>query len=51
VKKLAELKPRAALTGHGIPLYDEELEEGLAALARDFDRVAIPDYGKFVGRQ
>jgi glyoxylase-like metal-dependent hydrolase (beta-lactamase superfamily II) len=51
VKRLAELKPKAALTGHGIPLYDEELAEGLAALTRDFERVAIPDYGKFVGKQ
>jgi glyoxylase-like metal-dependent hydrolase (beta-lactamase superfamily II) len=51
VKKLAALKPDAALTGHGIPLYDEDLAEGLSALDRDFDRVAIPDYGKFVGTQ
>jgi glyoxylase-like metal-dependent hydrolase (beta-lactamase superfamily II) len=51
VKRLAALKPQAALTGHGIPLYDEELANGLSALVQDFERVAVPDYGKFVGTQ
>ncbi|MFC2949034.1 MBL fold metallo-hydrolase [Virgibacillus sediminis] len=48
VKKLAELKPLHAATGHGKPMTGEELEKGLAELARTFKEKAVPDHGKYV---
>jgi hypothetical protein len=48
VKILNELKPEAAITGHGWPLVGEELTEGLEKLADDFDRIAVPEKGKYV---
>lgn len=48
VKRLEALKPTAAVTGHGRPMSGPELERGLAALVRDFDRLAIPEQGKYV---
>lgn len=48
VKKLAALMPSVAITGHGKPVYGEELTSGLSLLARDFDRLAIPEKGRFV---
>ncbi len=48
VRKLAEVKPAAAITGHGLPLSGEMLSIGLDKLVRDFDRVAVPDYGRYV---
>jgi glyoxylase-like metal-dependent hydrolase (beta-lactamase superfamily II) len=50
VKKLAALGPAAAVTGHGLPMSGEELESGLQTLAAEFDRIAIPDYGKYVDK-
>ena len=49
VEALAALDPVLAATGHGIPLTGEPLRSGLEALARDFDRVAVPAYGRYVG--
>lgn len=51
VKRLAALKPRVAMTGHGLALADEELTPGLEHLAQHFDEVARPDYGKSVGNR
>ncbi|MED4600646.1 MBL fold metallo-hydrolase [Paenibacillus validus] len=48
VKRLEALKPLFAVTGHGIPMFGEELEQGLARLARDFDKLAIPEHGRYV---
>ncbi|MDB4866190.1 MAG: fold metallo-hydrolase [Cohnella sp.] len=48
VQKLEALKPAVAVTGHGVPISGEELQRGLAALARDFDQLAIPDHGRYV---
>lgn len=48
VKHLAALQPTAAITGHGRPMAGEELTRGLANLVADFDRIAVPDYGRFV---
>lgn len=45
---LEELKPTIAITGHGYPIKGKELSEGLAKLAREFDSLARPDYGKYV---
>ncbi|MFD2922454.1 MBL fold metallo-hydrolase [Halobacillus naozhouensis] len=49
VKKLESLKPNIAITGHGFPMAGEELTENLGKLTRDFDRIAIPEHGRFVG--
>ncbi|MCH6264140.1 MBL fold metallo-hydrolase [Neobacillus citreus] len=48
VKKLAELNPSTAITGHGAPLAGEALTSGLERLVNNFDSLAIPDYGKYV---
>jgi len=48
VKKLEALKPELAITGHGAPMFGDELTNGLTALAGDFDRIAIPEYGRYV---
>jgi glyoxylase-like metal-dependent hydrolase (beta-lactamase superfamily II) len=48
VEKLAALHPRVAVTGHGLPMEGEELEQGLTKLINEFETIAIPDYGKFV---
>lgn len=48
VEHLASLHPEVAITGHGKPVEGKWLAEHLALLARDFDRIAIPDYGKYV---
>ncbi|USG66396.1 MBL fold metallo-hydrolase [Brevibacillus ruminantium] len=48
VAKLEALHPSRAVTGHGLPVAGEELSAGLARLVRDFDSIAIPDYGRFV---
>lgn len=50
VIKLAELKPSVAVTGHGLPMSGELLENSLAILARDFDHIAVPDYGRYVNK-
>lgn len=48
VKKLEALQPAVAVTGHGLPMAGEELSANLKKLVREFDRIAIPDYGKYV---
>lgn len=48
VKRLLELKPEVAATGHGAPMAGDELIQGLQRLARDFDKIAIPTSGKYV---
>lgn len=51
VRKVAALHPSVAVTGHGVPVGGVELTEGLERLVRDFEKVAIPDYGKYVNRE
>ncbi|WP_062106276.1 MBL fold metallo-hydrolase [Bacillus niameyensis] len=48
VKKLATLKPSIAVTGHGLPMEGDILTNSLEKLVNEFDKIAIPDYGKFV---
>ncbi|MDN3016993.1 MBL fold metallo-hydrolase [Paenibacillus sp. BSR1-1] len=48
VKKLEVLKPSVAVTGHGLPVTGDVLEDGLNRLVDEFDQIAIPDYGKYV---
>ncbi|GAA0503090.1 MBL fold metallo-hydrolase [Salinibacillus aidingensis] len=51
VRKLEELKPNVAVTGHGIPMSGEELSSQLKYLVEHFDRIAVPDYGRYVDGQ
>ncbi|MGE5406051.1 MAG: MBL fold metallo-hydrolase [Candidatus Saccharibacteria bacterium] len=48
VKLLASLRPSVVATGHGIPMHGERLHSELEILARDFDRVAMPEAGRYV---
>lgn len=50
VTKLQALNPSVAITGHGQPVTGETLSKGLASLVRNFDEVAVPDYGKYVDK-
>ena len=49
VKALAALEPERAITGHGRPLEGAGLRDALHALARDFEEVAVPKRGRYVG--
>lgn len=48
VERLAALEPEIAVTGHGRAMQGAEMRTALHALARDFDRIAVPDHGKYV---
>lgn len=48
VKKLAELLPDTAITGHGKPLQGSQLKEALTTLIKRFDEIAKPKNGRFV---
>jgi len=48
VKSLAALNPMVAATGHGYPMYGEELQSSLEYLSTHFKEEAVPDYGRYV---
>lgn len=48
VRRLAGLHPAAVVPGHGLPMRGDELSRQLAELADDFDRLAVPDQGRYV---
>ncbi len=48
VKNLSLLHPALLVPGHGTAIENEALEEGLKTLVEEFDRIAIPDHGKYV---
>jgi glyoxylase-like metal-dependent hydrolase (beta-lactamase superfamily II) len=50
VEMLASLEPATAVTGHGLPMSGADLSRGLWRLARNWERGAMPDYGRYVGR-
>jgi glyoxylase-like metal-dependent hydrolase (beta-lactamase superfamily II) len=50
VEALAALEPLRVATGHGPPLEGEEMLRDLKRLARDFDRLAVPRRGRYVGK-
>ena len=50
VKKLEALRPSVAITGHGLPMAGELLAESLKMLVNEFDRIAMPDYGRYVNK-
>jgi len=47
VRRLWELRPRVAATGHGVPMGGVRLHEGLSELARMFDVLARPAKGRY----
>lgn len=49
VEQLAALEPLRVATGHGPPLEGGKMLQGLTLLARDFDRLAVPRGGRYVG--
>lgn len=48
VEQLNALTPEVAATGHGQPMRGEALQKELDILAKNFDRVAVPDQGRYV---
>lgn len=48
VMKLRDLHPSVAVTGHGLPMSGELLAESLDKLVREFDEIAVPDFGRYV---
>jgi glyoxylase-like metal-dependent hydrolase (beta-lactamase superfamily II) len=48
VRNLELLQPETVLPGHGQPMAGEALKAGLKTLVDEFDRIAIPDHGKYV---
>lgn len=48
VRALAELQPEIAVTGHGPAMRGAEMRAALQVLARDFDRIAVPEHGRYV---
>jgi glyoxylase-like metal-dependent hydrolase (beta-lactamase superfamily II) len=48
VRKLALLEPEWAVTGHGPPMSGSEMRGALKLLAADFDRIAMPEEGRYV---
>jgi glyoxylase-like metal-dependent hydrolase (beta-lactamase superfamily II) len=48
VKNLEALQPELVVPGHGQFMEGEELRKGLKNLVENFEKLAIPDYGKYV---
>lgn len=51
VIKLEKLKPLVTVTGHGIPMSGELLSTSLKTLVKEFDKIAVPHYGKYVDKK
>ena len=50
VEQLAALEPERVLTGHGPRLSGPQMRRDLNRLAREFERIAVPAHGRYVGR-
>lgn len=50
VRILAGLRPATLATGHGVPLHGPAMRADLVALAREFERIAVPREGRYVRR-
>jgi glyoxylase-like metal-dependent hydrolase (beta-lactamase superfamily II) len=48
VRQLAALEPQRVVTGHGPAMQGPQTREALHVLARDFDRIAVPERGRYV---
>ena len=49
VRRLAALRPELVITGHGRAMEGQAMRDALETLARDFDSVAVPEDGYYVG--
>jgi glyoxylase-like metal-dependent hydrolase (beta-lactamase superfamily II) len=49
VERLAALEPETLVTGHGPALGGPLMREALHTLAREFDQIAVPEQGRYVG--
>jgi glyoxylase-like metal-dependent hydrolase (beta-lactamase superfamily II) len=48
VLKLAALDPEIVATGHGVPMFGQEMRNALHTLSRRFDSLAQPTTGRYV---
>ena len=48
VKVLASLEPEIVATGHGKPMAGATMRAGLHELAKNFQKVAMPTYGRYL---
>jgi glyoxylase-like metal-dependent hydrolase (beta-lactamase superfamily II) len=48
VERLAALAPELVVCGHGRAMQGPAMREALNELARNFDRVAVPEHGRYV---
>ena len=48
VETLAGLEPEIVVTGHGRAMRGDAMRSALHTLAWDFDRIAVPDHGRYV---
>ena len=48
VRRLAALSPELVITGHGHAMHGPVMRHALELLARDFDRIAVPEHGRYV---
>ncbi|MEJ7758360.1 MAG: MBL fold metallo-hydrolase [Gemmatimonadaceae bacterium] len=48
VEMLAALQPEVVITGHGRAMKGQLMRDALNTLAGDFDRIAIPDKGRYI---
>lgn len=51
IKYIKELKTQLAIPSHGLPMGGDELARHLDMLIDDFNRIAVPDQGRFVDKQ
>jgi len=49
VQQLAQLEPELVVTGHGPAMRGPAMRDALHTLANDFDRIAVPEQGRYVG--
>ncbi len=48
VQRLSALAPELVVTGHGHAMEGPAMRNALELLARDFDRIAVPEHGRYV---
>ena len=48
VRRLAALSPELVISGHGHAMRGPIMRNALDLLARDFDRIAVPEHGRYV---
>ena len=49
VRTLAALEPETVVTGHGRPMTGKTMQTALHVLAQEFEQVAVPQDGRYVG--